>query len=217
MFFKLMLVTNQYNTLQYKNNVNHYLHLITQCAHAGITSVQLREKNLDYANLFNLGKALQNILSPLGIPLIINDNVDLALALDADGVHLGQTDGCVLDARQRLGKDKIIGLSIDNLDYMKKQIETANSLPIDYIGVGAIFPTQTKQDIKHIWGVKNLKKAAALSKHPIVAIGGIQLSNTREIMQSGAKGVAAISIFHDNTAAETTKNLREIIEDFYHD
>lgn len=189
-----------------------YLDFISDCAKSGLTAVQLREKNLSEIDLLNFGKQLQIVLKPLNIPLIINDNVKLCLQLGAEGVHLGQKDGNVIEARKQLGPDKIIGLTINTL----LQLKIANDLPIDYIGVGAIFPTYNKSDVA-VLGLKKLKQFAYHSKHSIVAIGGINESNAREVLRSGANGIAAIDVFHrTSNYGACTKNLRHITEEIHY-
>jgi thiamine-phosphate pyrophosphorylase len=202
-FYKLCLVTNKGN-----NHEDQYLNFIKICAKSGISSVQLREKNTPYESLLKFGKMLKETLAPFNIPLIINDNLDLALELDADGVHLGQEDGNIAAARNILGPDKIIGISINSLD----QLYAANLLPVNYVGCGAIFPTKNKIDVSTIWGIEGLKQLSTLSKHPVVAIGGIDESNASEVISAGANGIAAIGVFHDVLDPEsTTKNLYNII------
>lgn len=206
-FYKLTLVTNKKNT-----PLNKYLKFIRECAESGITAVQLREKNLQFSELLDFGKQLQEILSPYGIPLIINDNVELALELDAEGVHLGQSDGSILKARELLGSNKIIGITIDTIE----QLHVANSLPIDYIGVGAIFATNNKSNITTVWGCEGLKHLAGLTTHPIIAIGGIDQDNVSQVMKSGAQGIAAIGAFHDTeNPIISTQKLRKMIEASY--
>jgi len=202
--YKLILVTIKDNKL-----LDQYLRFLTMCAESGITAVQLREKQLPYKELLAFGKAIQRVMKPFDVPLIINDNIQLAIAINADGVHLGQTDGDVCAARQQLGNDKIIGLTIDSID----QLYIANNLPINYVGIGAIFPTHNKNDVPTVWGSAGLKKLSSLTHYPIVAIGGINESNAQAVMQAGASGIAAIDAFH--TAVDpmtTTKNLRHIVE-----
>lgn len=170
-----------------------YLNFIETCAKAGINAVQLREKNLNAQEKLEFARALKPLLSHYQVKLIINDDVNLCETIDADGVHLGQTDGCCLEARKRLGKDKIIGLTVDTL----AQLTTANTLPIHYIGIGAIFPTQSKPNITTIWGIKNLSNAKNASQHPIIAIGGITTDNIASVTQTGIHGIAAIGAFHE--------------------
>lgn len=207
-FFKLMLVTNKKNIA-----LETYLDFIKQCAEAGITSVQLREKSLSFDELLILGKHIQTILKPFSIPLIINDHLELAYQLNAEGVHLGQKDGCVFAAREKLGNDKIIGLSVDTIE----QLYDANKYPINYVGIGAIFPTQNKPDVSTFWGCQGLKQIVSLTKHPIVAIGGIDESNVSLVMKAGAHGIAAIGAFHDSRDPTTsTRNLLSLMREEHH-
>ena len=149
------------------------------------------------------------MLDPLHIPLIINDHIDVAIELNASGVHLGQSDGDPLLARQRLGSDKIIGLSIDSKD----QLLAANDLPLDYVGIGAVFPTTSKHHVSTVWGIDGLKKLAKISKHPIVGIGGINKKNTEEVMLAGASGIAVIAALHDaDDPSQLTHDLRYMID-----
>lgn len=187
-FYKLMLVTHRNHI-----PVAEYLKFIHICAAAGITSVQLREKNSSYKFCVALGKKLKKILALYHIPLIVNDNLDLALELEAEGVHLGQTDGDPIKARQLLGNEKIIGVSINS----PENLILANDFPIDYVGVGAIFETQNKQNVETIWGVDGLKKLSSLSTHPVVAIGGINTANAANVMSAGADGIAVIGAIHN--------------------
>lgn len=203
-FYKLMLVTDRKQM-----PLDDYLQFIKTCASGGITSVQLREKHLSAEACLSFGRKLKEILDPLNIPLIVNDNIELALQINASGVHLGQTDGDPELARQRLGPDKIIGVSIDTEDNLIK----ANHLPIDYVGVGAIFPTTSKPNITTVWGTSGLNALSHQSKHPIIGIGGINESNALEVLTSGAQGIAIIAAIHDaNDPYLTTQNLRHIIE-----
>lgn len=203
---KLILVTHKGNT-----PLDTYLNFISQCAFSGITAVQLREKHLPFKEVLELGQELQIILKPLNIPLVVNDSVKLALALDADGLHLGQTDMDVLLARQYLGQDKMIGISINS----SKQLLAANNMPVDYVGIGAIFPTRNKEDVEQVWGCQGLAGLSKYSKKSVVAIDGINLSNIHEVMRAGADGIAAIAAFHTSTKpSDTTKRLINIIREY---
>jgi thiamine-phosphate pyrophosphorylase len=177
-----------------------YLSFVLQCVKSGITAVQLREKVLKTDELLEFATQLKDVLSPFNIPLIINDNLDLCLEVDADGVHLGQGDGDIKRARDVLGPHKIIGQTVNNM----KEVEIANSLPINYIGVGAIFPTKNKPNIQTVWGIPGLKGVCSISKHPVIAIGGINEENAYSIIKSGATGIAAISVFHDSEDLDST-------------
>ena len=134
-FWQLMLVTNRADL-----PLIPYLQLIEICIKSGITSVQLREKYLSKVALFDFAYTLKQLLDTHNIPLIINDDVDLCSKLDATGVHLGQSDTKISEARAILGADKIIGLSVNSIE----QIQRSNSQPINYIGLSAIFPTRNK-------------------------------------------------------------------------
>lgn len=204
-FYKLILITNRNNT-----SIDEYLHLIKICITSGITCVQLREKHSSYAALLTFGHALKEVLLPAKIPLIINDNVDLALALDAEGVHLGQSDSDIWQARKRLGSDKIIGLSVNTLT----QVFHANGLPVNYIGCGAIFATLNKDDVIGSLGLNGLQQLSLHSKHPIIAVGGVNVTNAELVLQAGANGIAAIGAFHDtNNIATMTAQLKSIVEE----
>lgn len=170
-----------------------YIQMIKSAVAGGVTSVQLRNKYSNFEHGYKLALTLKSILTPLNIPLIINDSIELAKAIDADGLHLGQTDGCPDIARKQLGPNKIIGLSIETMD----ELENANTLDsIDYIGASAIFPSSTKLNCKTIWGLDGLAKISQQSKHPVVAIGGINASNSRQVFAHGAQGIAVVCAIH---------------------
>ena len=151
--------------------------------------VQLREKTADTRTFLERAFALKRLLQSTGVPLIINDRVDIALAVDADGVHLGQSDMPVTIARQLLGPDKIIGLSVETLE----QIKEANTLDVDYVGISPVFSTPTKTDTHTPFGLDGTRQAVALSKHPTIGIGGINASNIATIRATGLDGVAVVS------------------------
>lgn len=201
---KLMLVTHKGNTPLKK-----YLEFIEICAHHGVDAVQLREKTMNQTELLSFGKALKKILLPLNVSLIVNDNIKLALALDADGVHLGQKDESTKRARKILGNDKLIGLSVDTV----ANVEKANTLPVNYLGVGAIFSTQNKPDVITHWGIDGLTQVAALSRYPLIAIGGINESNAPDVANTPVHGMAAIGAFHDSdNPAKTTEFLHHLFK-----
>ncbi len=201
-FYQLMLVTHRQQMM-----LEDYLQFITVCAMAGITSVQLREKQQSRAVLLTFGQQLKRILDPLHIPLIVNDDMALALELDASGVHLGQTDGDATIARDLLGPDKIIGISIDSEDNLMQ----ANHLPIDYVGIGAIYETANKKNVATTWGLRGLQQLASRSKHPVIAIGGITTHHAADVMLSGANGIAVIGALHDtDDPKHVTQQLRRM-------
>lgn len=173
--------------------------VVSEAVAGGVTIVQLREKEASTGDFIALARRLLQLLKPLGIPLIINDRVDVALAVDADGVHIGQSDMSYEDARRLLGPDKIIGLSVENFD----DIEKANALDVDYIGISPVYGTPTKTDTAEPFGLDGLRKAVTMSVHPTVAIGGMNASTIGDVIASGADGVAVVS------AICSAENIRE--------
>ena len=163
--------------------------IVREAVAGGVTMVQLREKEASTGEFIELARSLKALLAPLGIPLIINDRVDVALAVDADGVHIGQSDMAYEEARRLLGRDKIIGLSVENFN----DLEVANLLDVDYVGISPVYGTPTKSDTAEPFGLEGLKRAVALSLHPTVAIGGMNSATIGEVMKAGADGVAVVS------------------------
>jgi thiamine-phosphate pyrophosphorylase len=162
-----------------RENCVHYSlqYIVQQACLAGVGCVQLREKNISDKEYISLAMQIRQITQEYDTTLIINDNVAVAVAVDACGVHIGQDDVKYEYARKILGSDKIIGLSAATTN----EIKLANSLDIDYVGVGAIFATQTKKNVKNIVGIDGLQMAVKLSKHKVVAIGGINLYNIAKV------------------------------------
>lgn len=198
-YLKLCLVTDINN-----KPMDGYLRFIEQAIRGGVTMVQLREKSIGYDKIRTRALALKNFLSPLNIPLIINDFVDIAIEVDADGVHVGNEDMEASILREKLGPNKIIGLSAETLE----DIERANNLPIDYVAASAIFPSVTKLNCKKFWGIDGLKMVVEKSTHPVIAIGGINSTHVQDISKAGAKGIAVISTIHDaHNPYEATKRL----------
>ena len=163
--------------------------IVGEAVAGGVSIVQLREKDIDSREFVALGLRLKALLSPLGVPLIINDRVDVALAVDADGVHIGQSDMPYDVARRLLGPDKIIGLSVETLD----QVKEANLLDVDYIAVSPVYSTPTKTDTAPPFGLEGLRQAVSLSRHPGVAIGGMNAATAPAVLATGIDGVAVVS------------------------
>lgn len=179
---------------------------IEQAIKGGVTIVQLREKEVTSKKFYNLALKVKEITSKYNVPLIINDRIDIAMLVDADGVHLGQQDVPVIEARKIFGTTKIIGLSASNIDEAKKGVLDG----ADYLGVGAIFPTKTKLDAKEN-SIENLKNIKQEIKIPIVAIGGINYENIIEISKTGVAGAAMVSaILGNGNIEEATKNIKKI-------
>ena len=163
--------------------------LVAEAVAGGVTMVQLREKDSSTGEFLALAFRLKDLLKPWNIPLIINDRVDIALAVDADGVHIGQSDMPYEVARKLLGPDKIIGLSVENIDDLLK----ANELDVDYVGISPVYGTPTKTDTTQPFGLEGLKEAVRLSFHPTVAIGGMNKDTIADVIAAGADGVAVVS------------------------
>jgi thiamine-phosphate pyrophosphorylase len=163
---------------------------IVRAAIAGGTSiVQLREKDADTRAMLEMGRALLDLTRPAGIPLIVNDRIDVALALDAEGVHVGQDDMPADIARRLIGPDRILGVSAET----EAQAREAEASGADYLGVGTVFATPSKADTGAPIGLEGLRAIAQASSVPILAIGGISAENTAAIAAAGAHGVAVIS------------------------
>lgn len=183
--------------------------VVAQAVEGGVTMVQLREKDIDTREFISLACELKSLLSPFGVPLIINDRVDVALACDADGVHIGQSDMPYGIARKLLGPGKIIGLSVENM----QQVEEANGLDVDYIGVSPVYSTTTKTDTAPPFGLEGLKEAVRISRHPTVAIGGMNSRTVSDVMDCGTDGIAVVSaIMSAESPREASAALLETIK-----
>lgn len=170
----------------------------------GVTVVQLREKDCSGREFLQVAREVKQITDAYEIPLIINDRIDIAMAVDADGVHLGQSDIPAHTARELLGPDKIIGVSA----YNKELAVEAQKEGADYLGVGDIFGTATKAGTHHV-EIDTLSRICQAVKIPVVAIGGINLSNVTKLAGTGIQGTAVISaiIASKNITEAATKML----------
>jgi thiamine-phosphate pyrophosphorylase len=155
----------------------------------GVTLVQLRDKNVDAGPMLALGRRLLELLRPLGIGLIVNDRIDVAQVLDADGAHIGQRDIPYAEARCLLGPTKIIGVSIGS----EPEAREAAGWDVDYVGVGPVYPTATKPDAGIALGPDETARLARISGHRAVAIGGIDSANAATLYAAGLEGVAVVS------------------------
>jgi thiamine-phosphate pyrophosphorylase len=155
----------------------------------GVRYVQLREKNVTTRFFVEEASRIQLLLKPFRVPLVINDRVDVALAAGAEGVHLGQDDMPCSLARKLLGKGAVIGLSVESWE----DVVRAQEQDVDYLGVSPVFPTPTKTDTKGCWGLSGLAKIKAYSRHPLVAIGGINETNAAATILAGADCLAVVS------------------------
>jgi len=182
--------------------------IIREAVDAGVTLVQLRGKNLEIRAFLNLAVQASEFLKSRNIPLIINDRIDVALACEADGVHLGQEDLPLPIARKIMRKERLIGISVNTI----KEAEESEAEGADYIGVGPIFYTSSKEDLRSILGFEGLKAIRNKVKIPILAIGGINAENAGDVIVSGADGIAVISAIMDaKNITEATRNLLEAI------
>lgn len=176
-----------------------------QAAGAGARLFQYRNKTASMKEAYAEALLLRKIAAELDVTFIVNDRCDLALAVDADGVHLGQTDLPYAYARKVMGPDKIIGLSTHNAE----QVTEAEQFKPDYIGFGPIFKPASKQDHDPVVGIEGLRQIRALTSLPVFAIGGIQLAQVGNVMKAGADGIAVISAVLN--APDVTKSVKDLI------
>jgi thiamine-phosphate pyrophosphorylase len=163
--------------------------VVLQAVRGGASCVQLREKSVSTRFFVEEAGRIKDLLTPFKVPLIINDRLDVALAVGADGVHVGQADMPYETARRLMGPTAIIGLSVETWE----DVERAESLDCDYLGVSPVFATPTKTDTKEPWGLAGLAKIRAFSRHPLVGIGGLNAGNAGTVIMAGADGVAIVS------------------------
>jgi len=157
-------------------------------AENGATLVQLRAPHWKKRQWLETARALKEALAPLRVPLIINDQIDIALAVDAEGVHVGQADLPVAETRRLIGPRKILGVSVSDAAEL-----AAVPDGVDYVGIGPVYPTGTKLDAAAATGLPLFAQLVAAARWPVVAIGGINADNCAPLMQAGAKGVAVVS------------------------
>jgi thiamine-phosphate pyrophosphorylase len=163
--------------------------VVAQAVEGGVACVQLREKELGTRAFVELAVALKRLLAPAKVPLIINDRLDVALAAGADGLHVGQGDMPYDLVRRFMGPRAIIGLSVETW----ADVEQAQAFDVDYLGVSPVFQTPTKTDTKAAWGLEGIRRIKAFSRHPLVAIGGLNPANAAAAVQAGADGIAVVS------------------------
>lgn len=163
--------------------------VVRLAAEGGVASVQLREKDLPTRLFVEEAERLHALLRPLDIPLIINDRVDVALAVGAEGIHVGQDDLSCETVRRLVGPDVLVGLSVETWE----DVVRAQDQPVDYLGVSPVFGTPTKTDTKGAWGLEGVARIRAYSRHPLVAIGGLNAGNIPEVVGAGAEGIAVVS------------------------
>ncbi len=183
--------------------------VVEKAVAGGVTMVQLREKDASTREFYNLAMQLKVCLKQYNVPLIINDRLDIALACNADGLHIGQSDMPYDVARRLLGKDKIIGISVERV----QDAIDANCLDVDYIGISPVFGTQTKIDTAMALGIDGVREITHISEHPAVGIGGINAVNAQEIIKAGADGISVVSaIMSAESPKDAAYQLRYIVD-----
>ncbi len=179
---------------------------VEEALEAGVTFLQLREKNMDYNSFLELAREIKNIADKYKIPYVINDNVDIAMTCGADGVHVGQKDMEAKEVRRIIGADKILGVSAQTVE----QAINAENNGADYIGVGSVFPTSTKPDAETV-SFETLKEICKSVSIPVVAIGGINKYNALKLAGTGIDGIAVVSaIFAQADIATAVRELRQV-------
>lgn len=199
--YSLYLVTDHRNKTD-----EEFLNIIEEAIKGGTSIVQLREKTASTKDFYQLALKVKEITTRYDVPLLINDRMDIALAVDSEGVHLGQDDMPADIARKIIGDDKILGVSASTVEEaIKAQIDGA-----DYIGSGAVFPTATKDDADSV-SKEELKSIVDSIDIPVVAIGGITIENARELKDTGIAGFSVVSaIMSADDPKEASQKLREI-------
>lgn len=201
----LCLVTNS----EHGRHVSNYDHFLEQSVRGGVTMVQYRDKSTNLTEVRDKALHMQRVLKPLGVSFVLNDHVELAAEIDADGVHVGQTDMSILEARRILGPHKIIGLSIESLE----ELDMVNKLEgLYYVTASAVFPSKTKPDCKKIWGPEGLQDVLDRSNHPVTGIGGIIPSRIKKLKR--VAGYAVVGWIHDNPDPElAARELRDAMRE----
>ena len=182
--------------------------VVIQAVKGGAAYVQLREKNVSTRFFVEEAKRIKKLLEQYKVPLIINDRVDVALACGAEGVHIGQEDMPYEIVRKLMGQKAIIGLSVETWE----DVKASQKIDVNYIGVSPVFSTPTKKDTKGAWGLEGLARIKAFSHHPLVAIGGINESNVREVVKAGADCIAVVSAICASPDSEAAaRRINEMI------
>ncbi len=183
--------------------------IVTAAISGGVTIVQLREKELPTGKFIQEAKNLKKYLTERNVPLIINDRVDVAMAAEADGVHVGQDDMPCTIARRMLGPDMIIGVSVSTVE----EALEAEKNGADYLGISPIWATPTKTDTSPPIGLEGVRKIREVAKIPMVGIGGINVNNAASVIEAGCDGIAVVSAIMaakdpENATSELLKNVK---------
>jgi len=186
-----------------------HLELVRMAIKGGADTIQFRQKLGATREMIEVVRQLKQLCLDSGVTLIVNDRVDVAIATEADGVHLGQNDFPIALARKLLGKSRIIGGSAATLEEAQKCLAEG----ADYIGFGPVYPTTSKADADPVTGIKLLKQAVEIISLPIIAIGGISVENAPEVMRAGAQGIAVISaVCCQENPEQATRALRQALQ-----
>ena len=180
--------------------------VVARAVSAGVTMVQYRDKYAPTRRMVEKTRVLSGICRAKGTPLIVNDRIDVALAGGADGVHLGQDDMDLVDARRILGPHFIIGVSVTTAG----EVGRAEAGGADYLAANGAFPTPTKPELEGSLGIEGVRELAGLTNRPLVAIGGINAGNADSILKAGAAGVAVVSCIMG--AEDVEGRCREMLE-----
>ncbi|WP_102401150.1 thiamine phosphate synthase [Haloimpatiens massiliensis] len=201
--YKIYLVTDR----RFLKNIS-LKEAVEESIKGGASIIQIREKEATTREFFNIASEIHDITKYYNVPLIINDRIDIAQAIKAEGVHLGQDDMPIEYARKILGEDIIIGISCGNVyEALEAQNKGAN-----YLGLGAVFSTNTKKDIDIPIGLNGLKEITSKIHIPSVAIGGVNHSNAKSVMETGVSGLSVIScILGSNNIKKATEELKKIM------
>ena len=191
------------------NDLESWVKIVTEAVKGGVRMVQVRDKSSSNEKIIAAIQRIQPPLKEAQIPLLINDRVDVALEVQADGVHLGQSDLAVSEARSLLGPAAIIGLSVETMD----QALIAEKEAVNYVAASPLFSSFTKLDCNAPWGLEGLKRLCSLSSHPVMVIGGINKNNIASILEYPISGIAVISAIASAPCPQTaTKGLIEKIK-----
>lgn len=183
--------------------------VVAAAARAGACCVQLREKTASTRRFIETAAHILTLLAPYRIPLIINDRIEVAQAVGAHGVHVGQRDMAPETARRLLGPDAIIGLSVETWE----DVDAAQQLEVDYLGISPVYATPTKTDTKAPWGLEGVTRIKGFTRHPLVGIGGLDASNAAAVIRAGADCIAVVSaICAASDPFTATIRLKETIE-----
>lgn len=183
--------------------------IVSEAVKGGVTMVQIREKSASTRDFVDVARRIKQALEGRDVAVVVNDRVDVALAADLDGVHIGQSDMSYEDARRLLGEERIIGLSVESME----QVVAANELDVDYIGISPLYATPTKGDTAEPFGLDGCRAAVELSRHRAVAIGGLNATTIPEAMRQGIEGVAVVSaIVAAESPCESAEELRKLVE-----